>query len=198
MRKRTLFIVAVAAFAVGALLVGPAQAAVQNMLVGTTNESNKQTTIKNTAGIPLSLSSPEGVPSLKVNHSDLITLLNADKLDGLHATSFARSTMKTGVIVSGSPHLDTETGFYVATATCPEGTLRTGGGSHIASSTVYASAPEGDRGWTVIGLFDARAYAICLSPSGSDIPGASTMSTQDVLTTFKRFANKQAARASNE
>ena len=198
MRKGILVIIVVAAFVGGAVLVGPAQAAVQNMLVGVTNESNKQTTIKNTAGIPLYLNSPEGVPPLKVNHSDLITYLNADKLDGLHATSFARSTMKTGVIVSGTARLDTETNFYVATATCPEGTLRTGGGSHIASSTVYASAPEGDRGWTVIGLYDARAYAICLSPSGSAIPGASSMSTGDVLTTFKKFVNKQAARTSND
>jgi hypothetical protein len=197
MRKRTLVIMAVATVAGGVFLIGPAQAAVQNFIVGTLNETNKVTTLKNTAGIPLSLSSPEGVPSLKVNHSDLVALLNADKLDGLHATSFARSTMKTGVIVSGSAHLDTATNFYVATATCPEGTLRTGGGSQIASSTVYASVPEGDRSWTVVGLYDARAYAICLSPSGESIPGATSMTTRDVLAAAKQVADKQAARTPN-
>jgi hypothetical protein len=99
--------------------------------------------------------------------------------------------MTTGVIKSGSARLDTDLNLYVATATCPEGTLRTGGGSYIVSSTVYASAPEADgRSWTVIGLYDARAYAVCLSPTGSAIPGAVSMAVEpDVRTTFKRFAS---------
>jgi hypothetical protein len=187
MRKQTLVIAVTTAFAGGLLLSGPAQAATNYLIVGGLNETTHQTTLKNTAGTPLYLHAPSSVAPLKVNSSTVVTNLNADKLDGISSGSFARNSMVTGVIRSGSAHLDEELNMYVATATCPEGTVRTGGGGYTTGIVAAASAPEPDGlGWTVVGQFDARAYAVCLSPNGKAIPGAVSAAVEDdVVTAFK-------------
>jgi hypothetical protein len=112
---------------------------------------------------------------------------DAETLDGLDSTAFARSTMKTGTIVSGAASLDTSINMFVAKAVCPSGTVRTGGGAYAAGVTAMTSIPDGTLGWKAIGQFDAKAYVICLSPSGANIPGATAL---DAVAVYKELNRK--------
>lgn len=62
----------------------------QAILLGRPNIADKSTTVQNTgAGAVLDLQAKAGQPPLKVNSSTLVPKLNADQLDGKHASAFA-------------------------------------------------------------------------------------------------------------
>ncbi len=62
----------------------------QGVLLGRANTANRPTTVQNTGnGAVLDLRAKTGQPPLKVNSATLVPKLNADLLDGKHASSFA-------------------------------------------------------------------------------------------------------------
>lgn len=59
-------------------------------LLGKSNSASTTTSLTNSQGTALSLSSKSGTPPLKVNNTTKATNLNADLLDGLSSSSFQR------------------------------------------------------------------------------------------------------------
>lgn len=78
------------------LLVGGAGVATAatggSFILGRSNSPTTLTTLTNTTGTALRLSSPSGKPPLTVNSTGKVPNLNVDLLDGLHATSFYNKT----------------------------------------------------------------------------------------------------------
>lgn len=113
-------------------------------VTGRTNTATTTTTIKDTKGTPLSLVAKSGKAPLSVNTSTKVARLNADLLDGLDSSkflkssassSFARTTGKTGEYVNTYAPItvdidgdgtDDSTAIF---ATCPAGSVPTGGGA---------------------------------------------------------------------
>jgi hypothetical protein len=95
-------VVAVAALALGITLspAGDAVAAVKSVLLGTKNKATSTTTISNSRGTALALNSPSGKAPLAVNSTGKVVNLNADRLDGLDSSAFARAGGQTGYIVA--------------------------------------------------------------------------------------------------
>lgn len=146
-----------------------ASAAVRYVALGAKNSTTAATTLTNTAGTPLSLAARSGYAPLVVNSTKTVSRLNADYVDGYHASSFAKVTGKTGVILA--PADDTS-----GTAACPKGTVLTGGGG-LASDGLDYSGPSLDvaNAWETIGNGNTYTFAVCYSPTGS-VPGAMTSS----------------------
>lgn len=205
-----------AAGAVAALVIGSGTAYAATggtFILGKANSAGATTTLTNPNGTALTLKSKAGTPSLRVNSSTKVPYLNADKLDGLDSSSFARSTGKTGTIWSDGgiwADLD-EDGFadaLLAFAVCPSGTVLTGGGGEddtpggtlwlseaidtgvwaVSSSTAPASAtvPDGTPSDEIF------AAAQCYNPKGA-VPGASYRSkaTSPLEILKERAAAKQ-------
>jgi hypothetical protein len=152
-----------------------ATAAVRYVALGARNSTTATTTITNSAGTPLALNAKSGSAPLAVNSSKVVSKLNADYVDGVSASAFARTAGKTGVIL----------GEGVTGATCPAGTVLTGGGG-IAStaagdpSALAYSGPTIDatglvaNSWLALPVNAADtvfSFAVCYNPKGA-VPGA--------------------------
>jgi hypothetical protein len=174
--------------ALTASLVGAtsAFAAVHYVVLGGVNKTTKATYINNSAGTPLALTSKAGYAPLAVGSSRLVKNLNADYVDGLHASAFARSTGRTGIIEVAD-----------AAAKCPAGTVATGGGGAAfqvdpanpnnppTSLAISYSGPDVDandrfvpNSWIVVPpTVDANTHIVsfveCYNPKGA-VPGAAT------------------------
>src|SRR5689334_14866765 len=89
---------------VGGILVlmvvagGTAVAADRALLVGQSNAADATTSLSNSAGTALSLTSKSGTPPLRVSGRTKVANLNADFLDGLSAGDLALSGGRTGVV----------------------------------------------------------------------------------------------------
>ena len=81
--------------AIVALVLGTGTAYAANggiFRLGRSNSATATTTLTNTQGTALKLSSKAGQPSLRVNRSTKVPSLNSDLLDGVDSGSFARVT----------------------------------------------------------------------------------------------------------
>jgi hypothetical protein len=159
-----------------------------SLLIGRSNTGTAATTLTNTRGTPLSLrAKSSSYAPLAVNSSKVVTNLNADKLDGLHATSFAyAASAHTGnifgtsdwapLVDGGDP--DPASHVIVSVADCPTGTKLTGGGyeDYTASGQTFASYADANS-WVVVSGVDSDdttvdtpsdliASAVCYNPRG--------------------------------
>jgi hypothetical protein len=181
MRKRTILTTA-AVLAVGALVV-PTYANAANggaWLLGKSNYESVKTTVTNNYGTALSLNSKSGYAPFTVNRTTKVTNLNADLLDGVTASSFARTTAKTGIV----KHDGTLDGVG---AKCPTGTVSTGGGGFDPYGwEIGYSGPDWNvttdalipNSWIVLDVdgWVLNSYVNCMSMTGAAIPGAMTAS----------------------
>ncbi len=181
-----------AAGAVVALVLGSGSAYAATggtFLLGKSNAAGASTVLSNKNGTALSLKSKSGTPSLKVNRSVKVANLNADKLDGLSSESFALARGKTGFVYAEGAWVDVDEDgtddLISAFATCPTGTMLTGGGRSDWTETGFLvdSRPLGQGTWAVSAFADStdqgsdlEAYAVCYNPKGA-VPGASTART---------------------
>lgn len=175
LRTPALIAAAIAATAAISSAAG-ASAAVHYAILGAKNATTAPTYINNSAGIPLALNSKAGTAPLAVGSSTLVGKLNADEVDGFHASSFAKVTGKTGVITA-----------FNGPAVCPAGTVLTGGGG-FGNAPLDYNGPDpifdandnivgyhANAWWAAVVSGDAYSYAICYSPTGAAIPGAGTV-----------------------
>ena len=192
LRGRARTAVIVAAFVIaGCVLFSTtgASAAVSYVLLGRSNYAASSTNITNSAGTPLGLAAKSGYAPLWVNSTTQVARLNADYVNGYHASAFAKVTGKTGVIEAAD-----------AGAVCPSGTVATGGGgvafdvdpADATKITAYLplnySGPDIDangnfvpNSWIVDPVSaDANthiaAFVECYNPKGA-VPGAATAAT---------------------
>lgn len=165
-----------------------ATAAVHYVILGAKNSTTAATYINNSAGTPLALNSKTGYAPLAVGSSVQVKKLNADYVDGLHASSFARTTGKTGVIAEAA---DGTTG----TATCPKGTVLTGGGG-LAEDGLDYSGPSLDvaNSWETIGYNNTYTFAVCYNPTGA-VPGALSATAASKLASQLKATAKPTATA---
>lgn len=63
-----------------------------SFILGKVNAEKTMSSLKNTAGIPLSLQALSGFAPLAVNSSEKVSNLNADLLDGVDSSQFVRTT----------------------------------------------------------------------------------------------------------
>lgn len=155
-------------------------------ILGKSNAATSTTTLTNTRGTALALNSKAGTPSLRVNRTTKVPNLNADLLDGLDQSRLALSSMKSGVKVGVSHGTDTDANgivdTFTATASCPAGTIMTGGGYIDETHTGYvgANAPSTANTWEVDvytdnanAETDSAVYATvqCINPRGA-VPGS--------------------------
>lgn len=185
MKNTTMF----AAGAVFALVVGSGTAVAATggkFILGQSNSANRTSTLTNSAGTALSLKSKAGTPSLKVSNKVKVPNLNADLLDGLDPTAFALTSGSTGYFQAASVGYDTDVNgvndVFIATAVCPAGTKRTGGGAidFTITGVTFVNSPDTGNSWTVAVLTDnatvedptdVKATVVCYNPRGS-VPGA--------------------------
>jgi hypothetical protein len=192
MNKRVSTPAALAAGALIAVVLTPGSAVAataKSVLLGRTNKATTTTVIANSKGTPLALTAKKGSAPLKVSSSTKVTGLNADQLDGLSSASFARSTGRTGVVMSATPG---------AAAKCPTGTILTGGGGLDEMGLLYSGPELSAAGnfvpntWLAFGQSGTGfSLATCYSPSGAAIPGAITSAQAKALAT--RQAERVAA-----
>ena len=172
--------VAGALFAVAVAGGGAVAATGGKFILGQSNTAGGTTTLTAKHGSALSLRST-GAPALKVNNTRRVPNLNADRLDGLSSTSFARATAKTGAFDFEGVLVDIDQNglddAIVAQATCPAGSQLTGGGSadYTTKGVVIESAPYPKETYVVVALIDEAtaedptnliASAICWNPKG--------------------------------
>jgi hypothetical protein len=179
---------AFAAGAIAALVLGSGTAVAAtggNFILGKANTAGKTTVLTNKNGTALALNSRAGTPPLKVNRPVRVPNLNADRLDGRDASAFASAGARTAYITaSGSWYDFTEDGVpdtIIAFATCPKGTVLTGGGVSDFTSTgvLFNSSPLGGRTWAAAVLADPaqdndtdlEAQAVCMNMRGGSVPG---------------------------
>lgn len=162
-------------------------------ILGRSNSATTVTKLTNTRGTALALGAKSGRPALTVSNSTKIPNLNADRLDGLDSSAFARTSGRTGYFSSAGTLLDTDSnGSYdtvVAEAYCPAGTVMTGGGIEDFTSTGYQifNAPDTGNAWIVAdGITEGSgddgseltADVVCYSPTGAGLAGAYGMARQ--------------------
>ncbi len=175
------------AFTAGALVVlvlgtGTAYAATGgDFKLGRANAAGRATTLTAPNGTALSLQSRAGFPSLRVNRQARVPNLNADLLDGVNSTSFARVVTIGTVVATGFVEDNDTPGTgddeIVAVATCPAGSQVMGGGAgdFTGAGVPYFSGPVGSRQWAVFSsadpdpalATDLTAYARCWNPRAS-------------------------------
>lgn len=161
------------------MLGGVAYAATGGTFVlGRSNTAGATTTLTNSNGTALSLVSKAGTAPLKVSNNVRVPLLNADKLDGLEASSFAKANATFAMVLSGEPVVGPDTVYAIAT--CPAGSSVIGGtGSQMVDriadlAVVSYSGPDGENGWvyeTVGSNSQPMAMAICYRAAGGAITG---------------------------
>jgi hypothetical protein len=196
-----------AAGAVFALVIGGGSAAAATgykFVVGRSNSATTVSKLTNSRGPALSLRSKSGTPSLVVGSRTKVTNLNADTVDGVDSTRLALTAGRTGKVRGLATDLGD--GAFVASATCPSGTLLTGGGVMDNTSTgiTYMSAPDVDRASTwVVGVSvdttatvpdsaeDVFAYAVCYNPRGA--VASSTTTTLRLSPSMHRLVVAKAA-----
>lgn len=188
-------IIAVLGFGVAIAPNTSALSAVRYVVLGGANSTTAATTITNTGGTPLSLKAKSGTPPLAVNTTKVVPRLNADYVDGYHASSFAKVAAKTGIV----PALD-------APVTCPKGTTLTGGGG-LAETSLGYSGPGLDtatstfipNSWEALDAAGGSAYslAVCYNPTGGSIPGAISRSGLAKMTSSLRAKAASAPTASD-
>jgi hypothetical protein len=103
-------------------------------LLGHGNAETRTASLNNSAGTPLSLVAPATKAPLKVSNSVKVARLNADLLDGLHASAF----QKAGAIVRVSaPTYSPSEGPInrQARAYCVSGEHAVAGGAHVVATT---------------------------------------------------------------
>lgn len=158
-----------------------------SFILGRSNSASTTTTLTNSAGTALSLVGKAGLPVFKVSNAVKITNLNADRLDNLDSTAFARVAARVAYIddtlaptpVKYDPAA-TADDAAMSIATCPANTFVVGGGGYQdgTPTTVLVSGPAGYNGWAFI-TSDPNskpvAEAICYSPSGSAITGGTSV-----------------------
>jgi hypothetical protein len=182
MSKRMSTPAALAAGALVAVVLTPGSAVAataKSVLLGRSNKATTTTVLANSKGTPLALTAKKGSAPLKVSSSTKVAGLNADQLDGLSSSSFARSTGRTGIVLSPTAGV---------AAKCPAGTILTGGGGLDEMGLLY-SGPElsaaGDfvpNTWLAFGVSGSGfSFATCYSPSGAAIPGAITSARAKAL-----------------
>ena len=197
---RTSTIIAVGALSLGIIAV-PTVASAANggsWLLGRSNSETATTTVTNSAGTPLRLNAKSGYAPLSVNSTKVNPSFNADLLDGLHASSFLRSTGKAadadkvdGHHASSFAMRSARTGTIVHDgsydglgAVCPAGTVfASGGGFAKYGSAIVYSGPDWDaatgalipNSWIVLDDSGVGVSNVtCYSPSGAAVPGAAT------------------------
>jgi hypothetical protein len=148
------------------------------LLVGQPNAADATTSLSNSAGTALALTSKAGSPPLRVSGRTKVANLNADFLDGLSAGDLALSGGRTGVVVGSENDAD----GYVNTARCPSGTIATGGGGYASGTRdyLYYSGPDFNAGgalipnsWFAVADGDTVAWVVCYNPRGA-VAGATT------------------------
>lgn len=168
--------------AVVALVVGTGTAYAANggtFRLGMSNSATRTTTLTNNYGPALKLNARAGQPPLQVNRNTRVPYLNADLLDGLTSTSFARVTsigsVSRSAFIDGNGTPTTDDDVVVAIAQCPTGSQVVGGGGadFTEDGTLFYNAPNGPMGWVVISTTsdtsepnaeNVEAYARCWNP----------------------------------
>ena len=199
--------------AIVALVLGTGTAYAANggiFRLGRSNSATATTTLTNTHGTALKLSSKAGQPSLRVNRSTKVPSLNSDLLDGVDSGRFARvttvgSTFGTG-FVDDNETPDPADDAVIAFAVCPPSSQVVGGGGSdfTDDGTLYYSAPDAGDAWLVVsstaGLnatnaANVEAYARCWNPRadvGSNL--RTTQSQHSVSPAGRRAIEKAAAK----
>lgn len=154
-------------------------------ILGGSNTVNRTSTLTNSAGTALSLNSKAGTAPLRVNRTTKVANLNSDRLDGLDSKQLALRSGRTGLRYTTDEPLqhyqfdeDVEPEGLVAVATCPAGTIATGGGPwNPGGHPVYDSLGE-ENYWAVVTTDLAAtpatfgANVTCYNPRGSVAPQA--------------------------
>jgi hypothetical protein len=167
-------------------------------ILGKPNAATTVTTLTNNYGSALTLNSKAGQPSLRVNRNVKVPNLNSDLLDGLDQSAFARSAMRTGSFF-GAGSTGSSPDEIIAVASCPNGTVVTGGGFSDSSLTGFVSynGPFGGNTWGVVGYVDEtvdtdptvfEAYATCLNATG---PVAGGFSREAILERSREAAARR-------
>ena len=199
--------------AIVALVLGTGTAYAANggiFRLGRSNSATATTTLTNTHGTALKLSSKAGQPSLRVNRSTKVPSLNSDLLDGVDSGTFARvttvgSTFGTG-FVDDNETSDPADDAVIAVAVCPAGSQVVGGGGSdfTDDGTLYYSAPDAGDAWLVVSstanltatnAANVEAYARCWNPRtdvGSNL--RTTQSQHSLSPTGRRAIEKAAAK----
>src|SRR5437660_448281 len=76
------------------------------LTLGKANKATATTSLANSAGTALSLSSKAGTPALKVGNGVKVPNLNADKIDGLDSSVFAKASGSTGYVTAAGQSVD--------------------------------------------------------------------------------------------
>ena len=167
--------------ALGALALGASTASAVNggpLLLGRTNRASATTSLSNSVGSALSLTSKPGTASLKVSDTTKVSKLNADRVDDLDSSALALKAGRTGIVV-GTPN---DADGYVNTARCPSGSIATGGGGYATDTRDYLaySGPDftGDgtyvpNSWFAVADGTVYAWVVCYNPRGT-VAGAAT------------------------
>jgi hypothetical protein len=197
--------------AVVALVLGTGTAYAANggiFRLGRSNSATATTTLTNSHGTALKLSSRAGQPSLRVNRTAKVPSLNSDLLDGVDSGKLARVT--TVGSVSGTGFVDdNETpdpadDAVIAFAVCPPGSqvVGGGGGDFTDDGTLYYSAPDAGDAWLVVSTtagLDAtnaanvEAYARCWNPRADVASNLRTSQPQHPVSPTGRRAIDSAA-----
>ena len=167
-------------FTMAVILAGGAAYAANGgaFILGRANAASLPTSLKNSTGTALVLTSSNGKPSLTVNGKAKVANLNADSLDGVDSTTFSLKTGRTGVIKGSANDAD---GFE-NTARCPTGTYATGGGglAYVAGEHLIYSGPDFDangnfirNSWFAAADTGSLAFVECYNPRGA-VAGAAT------------------------
>lgn len=177
-------------------------------LLGKSNSASTTTTLTNSTGTALSLSSKSGTAPLKVNRTTKVTNLNADQVDGLDSTKFARADIgQTNSVVAFGEAVDTDDdGFpdsIFAIAECPLGTRLTGGGGedYTADGVMYVNSSLDKTSWFAATTADVATAdptdlvvtAICYNPRGS-VSGGFFKTAAASASTFELAKEKVAAK----
>jgi hypothetical protein len=171
--------------AIAALVLGTGTAYAANggvFRLGRANSATHTTTLTDNHGTALQLNSKVGQPSLRVNRSAKVPLLNSDLLDGIDSSGYAQATklgsfFDTGYVDNGDPS-DPNDDAVVAAAVCPTGSqvVGGGGGDFTTDGTIVYSSPESDGvtdAWVVVSSTsdltqanadNLEAYARCWNP----------------------------------
>jgi hypothetical protein len=178
--------------AVMALVIGSGTAYAATggkFILGKSNAATATTKLTNSRGTALALSAKSGKPALTVNTTTKVPNLNADRIDGLDSTSFALASGNVKAYDVSGQAIDSDsnglTDAIGASATCPSGTRRTGGGMADFTTSGYTivNGPDTGNSWTVIvgvdesvteAPTDVTLSIVCYSPRSTPSGGYRT------------------------
>lgn len=174
--------------------------------LGHKNSATKVTTLKNSRGTALKLTSKAGTAPLAVSSGTKVANLNSDKIDGVDSTALALASGATAFVVADGAFVDLDAdGTFdalIAIATCPSGTKLTGGGADNFTTfgTTLVNSPDGNNEWMSASfadpaavpvpdaVTDLQAYAVCYNPRGGAVPGGTTTLRQATASAHKTTA----------